>query len=830
MGAKQTTLAKQKPIPKEKYSFKILKDNVVKYLTLKDDMILEDCNAKNKIGILNYNKNNDTFMILDFNGNTHVNMIKDTKVVYDEYKRNYIIEDMKDMNYDKLQNDFIEKRVSESVNGNDNPYNLYVLNLKEREDRRTEILQDLKDTKVFNIHFFESIKHPKGWMGCGLSHISIVKYAKNKNLPYIIVAEDDFQIKVSDDKLLEILNLLTSNLEDWDIFNGCPTFFEKQAKGETIKFYKPCKNLENDFIKVNWGQSASFIIYSATSYDKWLNFPFTSQSDINDQYLAKKFIQIAYKKELFSLQKSSYSNLSNGYRGKEYEQCFIDMFNVIKDKTSLEKVKNIGLYSIFIGEYTTYYEGFIRNCEDMLLPQYNKYYYIVTDKEDLPLYNNRTFIVKVDKIGWPYETLYRFKYFLMFHKDLVNKSDYIYFLNSNGRFTENINEEILPNNSGYTLTLHNGYEKKHYVDIPFEKQNKTSTAYIHFIRGNKYKYVAGGFLGAETKKFISLCKLLEDNITRDESNNHIAIWHDESHINHYYNILNRDCKLLDTSYHTDELKYIKGKTKLIFLSKQKTLKSSKNFKDCLQNRNGKVIKNKYNSLTFNNEKITQKLKGVLPYKFSIEFEKENLYDIPKKINFMWIFSKVPKKYIENVKLCQKINGSNYEIILWVDQPCDPIEGVNIKTVNYEEFINKDIVQRERDTGKGCLTDMTSYEIIYKEGGIYSDIDAVFMKPFDELFEKSFVSYDIDSWYNLCHGIFGFPKESKFIKYILDCIRENGDLHPEVKYPPSRTGPTFFTSCFVQYDDENIKMIDQNLTINKSLNGYCYQTNDAAWTK
>ena len=31
---------------------------------------------------------------------------------------------------------------------------------------------------------------------------------------------------------LEILNLLTSNLDDWDIFNGCPTFFEKQAKGE----------------------------------------------------------------------------------------------------------------------------------------------------------------------------------------------------------------------------------------------------------------------------------------------------------------------------------------------------------------------------------------------------------------------------------------------------------------------------------------------------------------------------------------------------------------------------------------------------------------------
>jgi GR25 family glycosyltransferase involved in LPS biosynthesis len=829
MGANQVKPVKQNIISKDKYTFKILKDNLTSYLELKDDMVLKNLNTNNDIGIFNYNKSMDSYMILDYNGNTNVNIRKNI-INYDEYNRNYSIEDLKDLNYEKIQNDYIQKRVSESVNGNDNPYNLYVLNLKEREDRRTEILQDLKDTKVFNIHFFESIKHPKGWMGCGLSHISIVKYAKEKKLPYIIVAEDDFQIKVSDDKLLEILNLLTSNLQDWDIFNGSPTFFEKQAKGETINFFKPCKNLENDFIKVNWGQSASFIIYNASAYDKWLSFPFTSQSDINDQYLAKKFIQIAYKKEPFSIQKSSYSNLSNGYRGKDYEQCFLDMFNVIKDKTSLEKVKTIGIYSIFIGEYTIYYEDFITNCETMFLPQYNKNYYIVTDKDDIKIMNNRTFIIKVDKIGWPYETLYRFKYFLMFNKDLVNKSDYIYFVNSNGRFFKNINEEVLPNISGYTFTLHSGYTKKHYVDIPFEKQNHISTAYIPFKRKTKYTYIAGGFFGSETKKFVSLCKMLNENITKDENNNYIATWHDESHINYYYNMINKDCKILGSDYHSIGLTFNKDKDKLIFLHKNKSLKLSKNFNQDNINRYGKLIPNKYNSLTFDNEKITQKLKGVLPYKFSSEFEKDILYDIPKKINFMWIFSKVPDKYIENVKLCQKINGSKYEIILWVDQPCEPIEGVNIKTVNYNEFINKDIVERERSTGKGCLTDMTSYEIIYKEGGIYSDIDAVFMKPFDELFEKSFVSYDINSWYNLCHGIFGFPKESKFVKYLLECVKENGDLHPEITYPPSRTGPTFFTSCFVQYDDENINMIDQNLTINKSLNGYCYQTNDAAWTK
>ena len=272
--------------------------------------------------------------------------------------------------------------------------------------------------------------------------------------------------------------------------------------------------------------------------------------------------------------------------------------------------------------------------------------------------------------------------------------------------------------------------------------------------------------------------------------------------------------------------------KLTYLDKKRYLKNSetKDMKKCKNNRYGEVIPNLFNKLPLmvSLSKIKSKLTCTLPYRFNTKFEPETTYDIERSIHFMWITSPIPQKYIDNVKLCQELNGKNFKIHVWVDHPCPDIPGVEIKQMYDINFVNNDIRIRERAIGLGCLTDMLSYEIIYDQGGIYSDIDAVFTRPLDEYFHKSFVSHELKDWKNITHGIFGFPKGSKFMKFVLDALRENGDYHPETKYPPSRTGPTFFTTCVVQYNDDNLKSIEQKYTILKSDYGYLYQTNDATW--
>jgi GR25 family glycosyltransferase involved in LPS biosynthesis len=493
-----------------------------------------------------------------------------------------------------LKIDTISSSISESINGNINPYDLYVINLKHRKDRKNEVLNQLKDTITFNIKFFDAVKCEKGWVGCGLSHLSLVKYAYENDLPYIIVAEDDVNFKQNDFKNKELIKSLIEKIEDWKVFNGSPTFWDRRndlQNVEIIKFENP--SLNENFSKINWGQSTTFMIYTKASYKKLLNYNF-SNDEIIDQYVSRNFIQTFYTKEPFCIQRNSYSDLSNKQTGVDYEKYFTNQYKIIKEIKLVNKELTIGIYSIFIDKYQVFYENFIKNCEENFLPQYTKYYYIVTDNKDLPKYNDRTFFFNTEKIGWPYETLYRFKYFLQF-KEEVKKSDILYFVNSNGKFLEYIGSEVLPDSSGYVFTKHHGYLDENYNKMSYEKNNSKSTAYIQN-QNIKFEYLAGGFYGATREKYINLCKTLNDNIDKDEKNNFIAIWHDESHINKYcLSVLNYKFKRLGIEYHVPEENMYKFKDKkLIYLNKHNYIPINIIKKGKPSAMVNKIVKNKYN--------------------------------------------------------------------------------------------------------------------------------------------------------------------------------------------------------------------------------------------
>ena len=260
----------------------------------------------------------------------------------------------------------------------------------------------------------------------------------------------------------------------------------------------------------------------------------------------------------------------------------------------------IGIYSIFIGNYTCMYEGFMKNIITHFLPNHSKKFYIVTDDENLPKFHDNTEFFYTELIGFPYETLYRFKYFLQF-KNVT--SDIIYFLNSNSRCMVPITD-ILPDESGYVFTLHNQCGQSLYIRQFFDK-NPISTAYvppsnrIKFVKGkvrleNYYKYIGGRFYGATRDKYLELCVYLDKKVEEDEKNNYIALWYDESHLNNYVNlVINGKVRYLDDSYHVPEedMKNFKD-IKILYLDKNKIVKNISVIKKQLTN--GSIIKNKYN--------------------------------------------------------------------------------------------------------------------------------------------------------------------------------------------------------------------------------------------
>ena len=87
-----------------------------------------------------------------------------------------------------------------------NKIDVYVVNLKKREDRLNHIINHLNKLNFININIFEAIEHEIGSIGCTLSHLSLINYANKNNLPYIIIIEDDFNLELDINEFEILLN------------------------------------------------------------------------------------------------------------------------------------------------------------------------------------------------------------------------------------------------------------------------------------------------------------------------------------------------------------------------------------------------------------------------------------------------------------------------------------------------------------------------------------------------------------------------------------------------------------------------------------------------
>jgi glycosyl transferase family 25 len=87
---------------------------------------------------------------------------------------------------------------------------LYI-NLDHRTDRRTEIESELETMGLASIsERFPAIRHETiGGVGCGRSHIEVLKLAKERGYSQILVLEDDFMLTVDRETLEENLAQIT---------------------------------------------------------------------------------------------------------------------------------------------------------------------------------------------------------------------------------------------------------------------------------------------------------------------------------------------------------------------------------------------------------------------------------------------------------------------------------------------------------------------------------------------------------------------------------------------------------------------------------------------
>ena len=84
--------------------------------------------------------------------------------------------------------------------------NIYVINLDHREDRLAEISKELGDMGL-TFKRFPAIKTTPGIVGCGFSHLAVLKEARERNLPHVLIFEDDFMFTVDKETFYERMKI-----------------------------------------------------------------------------------------------------------------------------------------------------------------------------------------------------------------------------------------------------------------------------------------------------------------------------------------------------------------------------------------------------------------------------------------------------------------------------------------------------------------------------------------------------------------------------------------------------------------------------------------------
>lgn len=143
---------------------------------------------------------------------------------------------------------------------------VYIINLAHRVDRFAAIAA-LCEHSGIEYNRFEAIRDERGWVGCGSSHLGCVRIAKERNLPWVLIMEDDCSFGEDDIRAFrELLNVLWKKRGKWDRFSGGPHFGVGENDPQLAVFDI------NHFLFEHGGFACHFDLINASAYDSILEW------------------------------------------------------------------------------------------------------------------------------------------------------------------------------------------------------------------------------------------------------------------------------------------------------------------------------------------------------------------------------------------------------------------------------------------------------------------------------------------------------------------------------------------------------------------------------
>jgi len=105
--------------------------------------------------------------------------------------------------------------MSHSIKNMKDIKNIFYINLETRPDRKSHFENEMKKLG-WSAARFNAIKHKFGALGCSMSHLSLLKYAKQHNLDHILIMEDDISF-LYPEIFVKNLNSFLSSEKEFDV-------------------------------------------------------------------------------------------------------------------------------------------------------------------------------------------------------------------------------------------------------------------------------------------------------------------------------------------------------------------------------------------------------------------------------------------------------------------------------------------------------------------------------------------------------------------------------------------------------------------------------------
>lgn len=189
----------------------------------------------------------------------------------------------------------------------------------------------------------------------------------------------------------------------------------------------------------------------------------------------------------------------------------------------------VGIILIATGRYISFFDPVYKSYEKYFLPGYKKNYFLLTDSEQS--FGDNVFTYKIERKGFPGDTLYRYHHFMKIKDDIMDKVDVVYYTDVDMKAVFPVGDEILPNEKQPLIAVaHPGFFLRNRMGTP--ETRKESLAYISPNEKRPF-YVCGGVQGGFVKNYFAASENISNMIDRDGKNNIIAVWHDESYWNRY---------------------------------------------------------------------------------------------------------------------------------------------------------------------------------------------------------------------------------------------------------------------------------------------------------